>query len=182
MPRWWKSINVIRWKHSTSSRRSNDALGIGITQRDMALTQFGFIGYALLAADKLSLTNEPEGREGLNHFWRVVGHLLGITDKMNLCRKNQKETTDLCKLILDRVYVKQMQANHPDVDHMTWVLVDGLWSVDITLDYPAIMYLWYQLSGVPCTYTIKFAFAITILSDKLYANRYIFSDHNSRLE
>ncbi|XP_043287965.1 uncharacterized protein [Venturia canescens] len=145
---WWKSLNTIRWKHSTDSRRSSKALIGGITHRDMALTQFGFLGYALLAADKLSLTNEPEGREGLNHFWRVVGHVLGISDRMNICRKNEKETTELCKLLVENVYANEMRKNNANFEHMSSVLVDGLWSVDQALDYQAIVYLWYELSGV----------------------------------
>lgn len=81
--RWWKSLNTIRYKHSTNSRKSAISDIGEISQRDMVLTQFGFIGYALIAPDKLGLTNEPHGREGLNHFWKVVGHLLGISERFS---------------------------------------------------------------------------------------------------
>lgn len=74
--RWWKSLNTIRWKHATTSRRSGK-----IHHHDMAITQFGFMGYVLLMPEKFGLTNEPNERKGFNHFWRVTGHVLGISDK-----------------------------------------------------------------------------------------------------
>ena len=42
---------------------------------------FGFIGYALVFPERLSLTNTEDNRKGLNHFWRVIGYLLGISNK-----------------------------------------------------------------------------------------------------
>jgi hypothetical protein len=47
----------------------------------MAMTQFGFMGFGLLASEKLGLTGSPEEQEGFVHFWRTVGHLLGIEDR-----------------------------------------------------------------------------------------------------
>lgn len=119
----------------------------------MALTQFGFLGYALLEPKKLSLTNEPEEREALNHFWRVLGSCLGISDKMNICRKNEVETTALCRRLLDEIFAKHMKEHPANFDHMSSVLVDGLWTIDVTLNADAIMYLWYKLSGVECELT-----------------------------
>lgn len=52
-----------------------------ISQRDMAITQFGFMGFPLLARKKLGLHGSDEDLEGFIHFWRVIGHLLGISDQ-----------------------------------------------------------------------------------------------------
>lgn len=79
--RFYKSLNIIRWKHSITSRRSLDSNEGGILQKDMVLTQFGFIGYILIVPEVIALTNKKEEREAINHFWRVVGHLLGIPDR-----------------------------------------------------------------------------------------------------
>lgn len=60
------------------------ALGSGygpITQCDMAVTQFGFMGFPLLVQEKLGLHGSEEDLEGFIHFWRVIGHLLGINDQ-----------------------------------------------------------------------------------------------------
>lgn len=78
---WYKSINVIRWKHKTSSERSKNA-GVGpIYQRDMVLTQFCFVGYILMTPKYFGIRSEPIEDEAFNHFWRVNGYMLGIPDK-----------------------------------------------------------------------------------------------------
>ena len=79
--RYYKSLNVVRWKHATSSKRSIENGGKGVSQRDIVLTQFAFIGYVLTRPEKFALTNSLHSREGINHFWRVTGYLLGIPDR-----------------------------------------------------------------------------------------------------
>ena len=54
----------------------------GIYQKDMAITQFGFIGYVFVCPEKIGLAYATEEqRIGFNHFWQVTGHLLGISDR-----------------------------------------------------------------------------------------------------
>lgn len=79
--RWYKSINVIRWKHKTNSERSKNA-GVGpIYQRDMVLTQLSFVAYLLMMPKCFGIRDELMEYEAFNHFWRVVGHMLGIPDR-----------------------------------------------------------------------------------------------------
>lgn len=77
----YKTINVIHRKHKTTSRRSDKAGIGGIYQRDMAITQFAFVGYVLIAPQSIGLCNKPQEEEAFNHFWRVIGHMLGISDR-----------------------------------------------------------------------------------------------------
>ncbi|XP_014220018.1 uncharacterized protein LOC106647946 isoform X2 [Copidosoma floridanum] len=137
--KFYKSLNTIRWKHSTNSKCAMKRTDEGITQQNMVLTQYGFIGYVLLSANVLALTNEPEEREGINHFWRVVGKLLGIPDKLNLCRESESETTQLCERIKDEVYVKQLQAPTDDFFLLISTAIDGLFCVDMALDMEAFL-------------------------------------------
>lgn len=53
----------------------------GIYQKDMALTQFAFVGYVFIAPISIGLRNKPEEEEAFNHFWRVIGYMLGIPDR-----------------------------------------------------------------------------------------------------
>uniref|UniRef100_A0A0C9PRD0 Mb1430_0 protein n=1 Tax=Fopius arisanus TaxID=64838 RepID=A0A0C9PRD0_9HYME len=146
--RFWKSINEIRYMHSTSSRKSRNAGIGGITQRDMALTQFGFMGYALIAPEKLALTNEKHEREGLNHFWRIVGHAIGISDRLNICRKNEVETTELCRRLNKEVFGPHMKNRPVNFPEMAGAMLDGMWCVDPVLNYDSFMSFWYDLSGL----------------------------------
>jgi hypothetical protein len=82
--RFFKSMHHIRKKHCIASRRCNKAGLPRISQLDMALTQFGFVGYSLLSSDKLGIVGTEKDFDGLVHFWRVVGHLLGMEDRQVL--------------------------------------------------------------------------------------------------
>jgi hypothetical protein len=77
----YKTINVIHRKHKSSSKRSEKAGVGGIYQRDMAITQFAFIGYMLISPKSIGLNITPQEEEAFNHFWRVIGHMLGIPDR-----------------------------------------------------------------------------------------------------
>ncbi|XP_015607392.1 uncharacterized protein LOC107273562 isoform X2 [Cephus cinctus] len=147
--RWYKSLNTIRWKHSSNSKRSRVAGYGAITQRDMVLTQFGFFGFILVEPKKLGILSSPEELEGINHYWRVFGHMIGISDRFNLCRKNAAETTKLCYRIQREVYRKYFENVSKEFEKMCEVLVNGLWITDLSLDYDALMYFTYSLVNVP---------------------------------
>ena len=79
--RFFKSLHNVRKKHCVVSKRSSEA-GLGrITQLDMALTQFGFIGFSLLCPEQLGIKATEEDFEGLVHLWHVIGYLLGMDDR-----------------------------------------------------------------------------------------------------
>jgi len=60
----------VRTRHCAAARKARKA-GFGpISQLDMVLTQFGFMGFGLLVPEKLGLTGSPEEQEGFIHFWR----------------------------------------------------------------------------------------------------------------
>lgn len=74
-------MNVIRWKHRMSSKKSKIANIGGIQQRDMVLTQFGFVGFILIAEESMGCHSTSQEKEAFNHFWRVNGYMLGISDQ-----------------------------------------------------------------------------------------------------
>lgn len=79
--RLFVSLKNVRKKHCIASKRSCEA-GIGrISQLDMALTQFGFMGFTLLCADYLGVATNDEELDGLLHFWRVIGRMLGTEER-----------------------------------------------------------------------------------------------------
>lgn len=79
--RFLESLKIVRRKHCVAFRRSWKAGLSRISQLDMALTQFGFVGFTLLCGDYLGVNNSFEELEGLIHLWRVVGSMLGMEDK-----------------------------------------------------------------------------------------------------
>ncbi|KAG7201633.1 hypothetical protein KM043_004369 [Ampulex compressa] len=146
--KFYKSLNVIRRKHVMNSKRSQNAGFGGIHQKDMAITQFGFIGYVLLAAQDLGLSDTFEERKAYIHFWRVTGHLLGIDDRINICRKSVEETTELCKMMMKDILKKEILQAPPEYLEMLRTIVDGMWYIDITLNTDAFIALTYRLTGI----------------------------------
>lgn len=53
-----------------------------ISQKDMALTQFGFMGFAVIRSKNIGIpdANEEELKAFI-HVWKVIGYLLGIEDR-----------------------------------------------------------------------------------------------------
>lgn len=60
-------------------------LGI-IAQTSMSVTQFAFMGYALIRPHLLGLKHDnDDDRRAFVHFWAVIGYMLGIKDEFNMC-------------------------------------------------------------------------------------------------
>lgn len=145
--KWFDDLNVIRWKHVIANKRAKKAGLGGIYHRDMAITQFGFFGFALLRQKELGLSCTSDEIEGLLHFWRVVGHMLGISDRLNICRRRSEETIELCKRIAEEILVKHMSANKPEYLELARHVVNGMWYIDMSLDTEAFLAQTYQLAG-----------------------------------
>ncbi|XP_011874936.1 PREDICTED: uncharacterized protein LOC105565936 [Vollenhovia emeryi] len=143
----YKTINVIHRKHKMSSKKSEVAGVGGIYQRDMAITQFAFVGYVFTAPKSIGLCNKPQEEEAFNHFYRVIGHLLQIPDRLNLCRKTAAETRELCQKLM-HVLTEHLNNAPPEFHDMVSAILDGLWYLDITLDKRAFLKFTYELHGI----------------------------------
>lgn len=152
---WYKTINAIRWKHKTSSKRSKNASVGGIYQKDMALTQFAFVGYVLIAPKSIGLHNKPEEEEAFIHLWRVVGYMLGIPDKLNLCRKTAVETRELCQKISRDILANYLNEAPSEFYHTVSTIVRVLWYIDVTLDKDALLAFIYRLHGIEYNVPLK---------------------------
>lgn len=80
--RSWRSLYAVRSRHVKASLASN-AKGTGVvSQRDIALTQFGFIGFSVLKPDFFGIRQLGDGDwQAYNHFWRVIGYMIGLDDR-----------------------------------------------------------------------------------------------------
>ncbi|XP_049879242.1 uncharacterized protein LOC126376115 isoform X2 [Pectinophora gossypiella] len=146
----WKSLYAVRSRHVRAGLASKLKGGGVVSQRDIALTQFGFMGFALLKPDKFGIRQIREDDwEAYNHVWRVVGHMIGLEDRYNICRSTVEETREVCQLLLDRVYTPCLENVPEYFEHMARVMLDGMWSVNPTVDVSAILYWTRHLADVP---------------------------------
>lgn len=93
--------------HKTVAARLNaDAQGteasgpLKLSQYDMLITQFAFIGFVILMPTKFGIQWSAYDLECVVHFWRLIGYLLGIEEEYNLCSRPVPEVQDMCAVIL----------------------------------------------------------------------------------
>lgn len=132
---------MVRKGHMTSSKYTEKRKSGFISQRDMALTQFGFMGFVVLKPEKLGIQLSNKDLEAFVHFWRVIGHLLGIQENYNLCTGSYRATKKRLELILDDIYRPYLEDTPIDFMIMAKALIEGLWCFNPMLDVDAIIYL-----------------------------------------
>lgn len=77
----WKSLEAVRKLHLAASRSAKNASVGMISQKDMAITQYGFIGFSVLSQKQTGVHCTREQMEDYIHFWRVLGHVIGMKDE-----------------------------------------------------------------------------------------------------
>jgi hypothetical protein len=72
--------------HLMASRQAEKTEYGMIPQCAMSMTNFGFMGYALVRPYLLGIkTDNDEDRDAFVFFWAVIGYMLGIKDEFNMC-------------------------------------------------------------------------------------------------
>lgn len=77
----WQSLAAVRKLHFSASRSAKSAKIGFINQKDMAVTQYGFIGFTILSQKETGVQGTREEMEDYCHFWRVLGHVIGVKDE-----------------------------------------------------------------------------------------------------
>lgn len=77
----WKSLEAVRKFHFSASRSATIASVGMVSQRDMAITQYGFLGFSILTQNETGIQANRKEIEDFIHFWRVLGCLIGIRDE-----------------------------------------------------------------------------------------------------
>lgn len=111
-----------------------------ITQKDLALTQFGFIGYIMLRPDILGVQVSLANYEAFVHFWRVIGHMIGIEDRFNLCTDRWETTKPRLEYLLNDIYKPALENASNSFYEMAYALIDGLWCYNPMLNRAAVLY------------------------------------------
>lgn len=92
----------------------------------MAITQFAFVGMQLLYPDKIGIQGTREQFELVSHNWRVLGHLLGIEDRFNVCGATLDETLARCEAIREDFLLPNFVKVDPKVEDHLRTAVEGI--------------------------------------------------------
>jgi hypothetical protein len=92
--------------HLIASRQAEKTGSGMISHCGMAMTNFGFMGYALVCPHLLGIkTDNDEDREAFVFFWAVIGFMLGIKDEFSMCLFPVDVVETYLKLILEFSHV-----------------------------------------------------------------------------
>ena len=108
----FESVQLVRRMHRSVAKSINaeSSPRLHVSQYDMALVQCGFMGAVLTYPEGFGIRCTQSDLEDYIHFWRGIGHLLGMDDKYNLCRGSYEETHSICKSIEENVLKKALQS------------------------------------------------------------------------
>ncbi|XP_050438707.1 uncharacterized protein LOC126844500 isoform X2 [Adelges cooleyi] len=145
-----KSISVVHGLHCAASQASNKCgLGKRVTQTDMAISQFIFMGLILLKKKELGFSCTENDEMAIVHLWRTLGYFLGIDDKFNLCQGTLEEVRDLCAVVLSDVYTPSLSLPPKDFDCIVEAMIEGFKPVLPIIDLKAIMRYTRELCYLP---------------------------------
>ncbi|KAK6635840.1 hypothetical protein RUM44_001094 [Polyplax serrata] len=145
----YKSLKAVYAKHSMANKRGLSEKNGSVSQSSLAITQFGFMGFGLLMQDKLGISvRDPKDLEGFIHFWRTIGHMIGIEDRYNICRGTVEETKETCRRVLKEILWPVLKSPSQEFREMTSALLKGMWAMIIFLDVEGFTAFTYELTGL----------------------------------
>ncbi|KAK5647737.1 hypothetical protein RI129_002629 [Pyrocoelia pectoralis] len=131
----WDSINKVKSMHCSASRRHCTAAGQRILQKDMGITQFGFMGFAVAVPEKVGIHNaSKEELESFIHLWRVIGYIIGMDDKYNICKDTLEETREICESLINNIFIGNITTKSADYEQLANALINGMWAMQPFLE------------------------------------------------
>ncbi|KAJ8974966.1 hypothetical protein NQ317_004803, partial [Molorchus minor] len=138
--RSWESLFKVRSMHNSASKKNYSRMNFRISQMDMALTQFGFMGFGLVRKRMMGIHDVTDAElKGFVHLWRTVGYILGIEDRFNICRESLKETQEICNLLIEKVFLHHLEQPPREFYSMSRALVGGMWPMNPFLQYDVFL-------------------------------------------
>ncbi|GFY43238.1 DUF2236 domain-containing protein [Trichonephila inaurata madagascariensis] len=152
-----QSITMVRGMHKRVADKINGPSSCrrrcpAVSQYDMALTQFAFVGLIILHPKHVGLHCSREDLECLIHFWRGIGYMLGVEDRYNLCNGNLEETVALCKDIMDAELRPSVQNARKESTTMSKGIIKAMNSFIIFLSWEAMARFWFEQMDMPCKF------------------------------
>lgn len=121
-----------------------------ISQREVALTTFGFAGFVIIRPHLFGIqSNDDKKREGFMHFWAVLNYMLGVRDEFNIGLLPLDAVEIEFDLVMRNVLAPCIQVETELFKEMTNALVTGLKPYLPLLEYESQMFLTRRAVGIP---------------------------------
>ena len=109
----------------TDASRGSE-VGVFLSQYDMALVQSGFMGMITMYPESFGIERNISGLDDYIYFWRGIGHLLGISDKNNICNDGYDKAYLICKEIQTDIVIPSLEHPPKDFPKMMNAVIDGI--------------------------------------------------------
>lgn len=103
--------------------------------------------FILIKPHLLGVQVTRDDHEALVHFWRVIGHMIGIRDEYNLLTDSWATTRPRLQLIMADVYRPSLSHTTDEFYRMADHLLRGLWCFNPFLSTPVHIYLAKMIAG-----------------------------------
>lgn len=134
--RGWESLVHIRKVHiNVSSRTSPKGLGF-VSQKDMAITQFAFVGMQLLLNEKVGIYGSREQFENFSH-------------RFNVCGETLDETLGRLEAIREDILLPNFINLDPKVESYLRIAVEGMKGFEPWLQADSSLFAVKRYLGVP---------------------------------
>lgn len=130
----WQSFSIVKSMHSAASENFCKFCKIRINQKQMAITQLSFVGFVVTKPHMLGIHNfSREDLENYLHLWRIIGNLLGMDDRYNICRDSLEETREICDILIEKFFKSELYKLHKDYIKMISVFTEALQPVTVAI-------------------------------------------------
>lgn len=122
-----ESLKKVRHLHTKANAVALNNLGVGMTQFDMLVTQWAFVGPIFIIPERVGMNAlEKKDLEALAHFWYLIGFYLGLKDEFNLCAGSAEEIQHFSRAILTQVIKPSLESPDPLKQNMADALLIGI--------------------------------------------------------
>lgn len=124
------------------------------TQRDLVLCQFAFCGYIISRPQLLGIdpNSNHENLEAFGHFWRVVGHCIGLDPRFNLSSAELRETNSRILSMTPQLIGPAFMSHSNTYVKIVLDFVDIFWYFRPIISMDSVLFLSNRLAGIPGHY------------------------------
>lgn len=105
--------------------------------------------FILLKPHYLGVQVSLENFEALTHFWRVIGHMIGIEDEFNLMTDSWETTRPRLEMVQKEIYTPLLNSTTAEFYTMSDALLKGLWCFNPLITTDAFLYYVKMVCGCP---------------------------------
>lgn len=97
----------------------------------------------------LGIQATDEDLEAFIHFWRVIGYMIGVDDKYNLCTDSWSSTKPRLEAMLTYVFQPSLDISSASekFTEMSRALITGLWCFNPFLSFDAHLFFMKMVAG-----------------------------------